>query len=205
MFKKNDKLDYENLNVVIDIIKKILRIGFIFLIIALIFLITILIKELHILSFIKELLVVISPIFIGLIIAWLFDPVVKYLVKKGIPKIVSCIIIYLLFIGTIILCFYLLMPSFISQIKDFIGTMPSILHSFKDFINNIFYNFHTNHGIDLSFIKNKLFESIETFGIKITTNLPNNLIVIFKSLVNGGMTLLLGLMIGFICYLIMIK
>ena len=58
----------------------------------------------------------------------------------------------------------------------------------KNFTNELFTNFSNNHNIDLSSIKSQLFMSIENFGINITTNLPNTLISIAKSLVSGGMT-----------------
>lgn len=197
MFKKKDKLDIEGLNEVIFISKKILRIGFIFAIIALVFLITCLVKEWYILRVIKDLLVVISPIFIGLIIAWLFDPIVKWLQSKNIPKIVACILVYVVVIGGISLFVSLLMPTFINQIKDFASTIPSLLKNFKDIATNLFNNFSSNHDIDLSSMKETLFGTIETFGINITTKVPNALVNVAKSLVSGGMTFILGLMIGF--------
>ena len=40
-------------------------------------------------------------IFIGLIIAWLLDPLVKWLQGKKIPRIGACIIVYLLFLLSI--------------------------------------------------------------------------------------------------------
>lgn len=197
MFKKKDKLDFENLNEVIVTLKKILKIGFVFSIIALIFLATILIKEWHILKFVKEFLIVISPIFIGLIVAWLFDPIVKWLQNKKVPKIIACILVYLVFVGGIFLVISLMMPTFINQIRDFVGTMPELFKNLKNFVNDFFINFSNNHDIDVSMIKNQLFMGIENFSMSITTNLPNTLINMTKSLVSGGMTFILGLMIGF--------
>lgn len=197
MFKKKDKLDIESLNDALFTLKKILKIGFIFSIIALVFLATRLIKEWNILIFIKEFLIVISPIFIGLIIAWLLDPIVKWLQNKKVPRIVSCILVYVVFIGGIFLIVSLMIPTFINQIKDFVGTVPELLKNLKNFTNELFTNFSNNHNIDLSTVKSQLFMSIENFGINITTNLPNTLISIAKSLVSGGMTFILGLMIGF--------
>lgn len=197
MFKKKDKLDIESLNDALFTLKKILKIGFIFSIIALVFLATRLIKEWNILIFIKEFLIVISPIFIGLIIAWLLDPIVKWIQNKKVPRIVSCILVYVVFIGGIFLIVSLMIPTFINQIKDFVGTVPELLKNLKNFTNELFTNFSNNHNIDLSSIKSQLFMSIENFGINITTNLPNTLISIAKSLVSGGMTFILGLMIGF--------
>ena len=197
MFKKKDKLDIENLNEVISICKKILRVGFIFAIISLVALGSYLLKTWNILEFIKDFLIVISPIFIGLIIAWLFDPIVKWLQSKKIPKIVGCLLVYVVFFGGFFLILSLMMPTFVNQIEDFFGTVPELLKNFKNIINDLFNNFSSNHDIDLSSIKAQLFASVESFGINITTNLPNTLINLAKSIFSGGMTFILGLMIGF--------
>lgn len=201
MFKrkkeKEKELDIEGLNEIILISKKILKIGFIMAVIALIVLGTYLIKEWSVLKTLKEFLVVISPIFIGLIIAWLFDPFVKFLQSKKIPRIVACIIVYLLFFGGVFLLLSLFMPTFIDQIKDFIGAVPNILKDIRDFSNGLFNNLSNMHDIDLSSIKGQLYDSIEDIGIGITTNLPTMLLNFGKSLFGGGMTFILGLMIGF--------
>ena len=88
MRRKKEELDIEGLNGVISTSNKILKVGFIIVVIAVVSLILSLMKELNILKILKEIFIVISPVFIGLIIAWLFDPVVKFLQKKKIPRVV---------------------------------------------------------------------------------------------------------------------
>jgi len=198
MIKKDkEKLNIENLNEVINISKKILRIGLAMSIVCIVLLGTYLIKEWYILKFIKELLIVISPIFIGLIIAWLFDPIVRFLQSKKIPRLVACIFVYIVFIGGLFLLVYLMLPTFTNQIKDFIGSIPDTLREVKQVINNFITNISNSYGYDLTSYKKQAYEHIENFSIKMTTNLPNTLINCFKSIVSGGITLILGLMIGF--------
>lgn len=79
---KDKEVDITSLNHILNTSKKILNIGYIIAIVALITLFTYLIKEWKILTYIKEFLVVISPIFIGFIVAWLLEPQVKWLEKK---------------------------------------------------------------------------------------------------------------------------
>ena len=85
MFRKNKNkdIDVEGVNEIISISKKILHVGFALAVIALVLLIINILSALKIVSIIKDVLVVISPVFIGLVIAWLFDPVVKFLTKKN--------------------------------------------------------------------------------------------------------------------------
>lgn len=199
MFRKkdNNKLDIETLNEVISLGKKILNISFFMIIMCLILFGTYLIKEWHILSFIKDFFIVILPIFIGLIIAWLFDPLVKWLQGKKVPRIVGCIVVYIVFLSFLTLIIYLIVPSFIGQIKDFIGGIPEILKELKNFVNNFIGNASGVVSYDLSVYKKDIYEYINNIGTSITTNLPKTLINVFTSVISGGATFILGLMIGF--------
>ena len=194
---KDKKLDIEGINDIISISKKILRVGFTVTVIAVVALILYLLRTLNVFGIIRELLIVISPVFIGLILAWLFDPIVTSLTNKKIPRIVSCILVYLVFFGLLTLLIVIMMPSFINQIKDFIGTIPNIIVDAKHFISNIVNNFSTNHDIDLTSVKATIFANLESFSTGLTTNLPNYLVNVLKSLVSGGMFVILGIMIGF--------
>ena len=196
MRRKKEELDIEGLNGVISTSNKILKVGFIIVVIALVSLILSLMKQLNILKILKEIFIVISPVFIGLIIAWLFDPVVKFLQKKKMPRVAACILVYLIFIGLLVLFFALLTPSLIEQVKDFIATIPSILVEFKKVVNNVL-NVFGNGSFDTNMIKEQVYIHLENFGTGLTTKLPNMLLGCGKSRVSGGMFLILGIMIGF--------
>ncbi len=196
MLKKREKLDVENLNEVISLSKKLLRIGLFIAIIVLIALGTYLVKTWKILEFIKAILVIISPVFIGLLIAWLFDPIVDAMQRK-MPRILACILVFLLFFGGIFLILSLLLPTFTEQVKEFVTGIPGILKDLKTMVNQLFASISGDAGIDLSSVKMQVFESIENLGINLTTKLPDMVISLFKSLVSGGMFLILGVMVGF--------
>ena len=77
--KKKVDLNVDGINEVVNLSSKILHLLYIVMIIASIFIVTILVKEWGILQFILGLLKVLSPLFIGFVIAWLFNPIVKKL------------------------------------------------------------------------------------------------------------------------------
>ena len=118
--RKEREVDIDNLNEILEIGKRLMQIIYIVTIIVLIVLGTYLLKEWKVFNIIKELLIVISPIFIGIIIAWLFDPLLSWLQSKKVPRLLGCILIYLVFIGGLSLAIYLLVPTFAIQVKDFI-------------------------------------------------------------------------------------
>ena len=194
--KKDEKVDVASLNEILVIGSRLTKIVYIAVIVAVILLATYLLRELKILAFLKKLLVVISPIFIGLIVAWLCDPMVRFLQRKKIPRFVGCILVYLVLIGIIFMFLYLFLPTFVHQIGDFVATIPDILKDLKVFGNKFFATFEID-GIDVKGIQEQIYSSVEKFGIGLTTNLPNTIINITKSIISGGVNFVLGLMIGF--------
>ena len=85
MKRKEKEIDKEGLNEIIHLSQKLLRVFYICLIIAIFLGIIIAIKELKIYSIIIGIIQVISPLFIGFILTWLFHPLYKKMVDKFIP------------------------------------------------------------------------------------------------------------------------
>ncbi len=195
--RKDKEIDINSLNDILFIGKKLMQIGYVMTIIALILLATYLIKEWQVLNFIGQFLTVISPIFIGLIIAWLLDPLVKILQGKKVPRIIACIIVYLLFITVLFLIVALLIPTMGSQVKDFIGNIPTLVNDFKDFFNKVIVDLSHAFDYDFSEIKNRLYHTVETFGVNLSTQIPDMAINFVSGIVSGGVSFFLGLMIGF--------
>ncbi len=195
--KDNKEIDINSLNDILSTGKKIIRISYVMVIIALVLLGTYLIKEWHALRFVGEFLAVISPIFIGLIIAWLLDPLVKFLQGKKMPRILACILVYLLFIALLFLIVALLIPAMGAQVKDFIGNIPDLVSGLKDFFNELILDLNRTFNYDFSSIKTQVYTALETFGVNMTTRVPDMAIGIVSSIVSGGVSFFLGLMIGF--------
>ena len=97
--KKNLKeIDNKEINEVVSLTKKILNLLYIVMIVAIILCGTIILKNLNVWNILLTFLKVLSPLFIGFVIAWLFNPLVKKLNKKGIPRIVGSILVYAVFL-----------------------------------------------------------------------------------------------------------
>ncbi len=194
---KDKEVDYTSLNTILNTGKKLMNIGYFMAIICLVLLGTYLIKEWRLLKYLGEFLVVISPIFIGFLIAWFFDPLVDWMQKKKIPRVVGCIIVYLLLIGIIFLVAYLFIPSLISQVKDFVRVAPDIFEDITDFALNLVKTFDSNNFLKTSEIKSEITNYVTNFGLSIGSDLPKYVFSAGKSIVSGGVNVVLGLMIGF--------
>lgn len=147
--RKDKELDLNSLNQILNTGKKLINIGYVMAIICLIILGTYLIKEWKLLKYIGEFLVVISPIFIGFLIAWFFDPLVRWLQERRVPRALGCIFVYLIIIGFLMLISYLFIPQLISQVKDFVSAAPYIFEEVTDFVLNIIKTFDSNNFVKI--------------------------------------------------------
>ena len=174
MFKKGKEkeIDYSSLNSILSTGKKLINIVFFMIVIAAILLSTYLIKEWKLLEIIKEFLIVISPIFIGFLIAWLFEPLVTKMQQRKIPRVLACIIVYAAIIGLLFLIVYLFIPSLISEVKDFVKVAPDIYDDLSNFALNIIKRFDTNDYVNIAALKKELTRWLSDFGLSIASDLP---------------------------------
>ena len=82
MEKKTKEIDNKEVNEVVSLTKKILKLLYIAMIVAIVLFGTIILKQLNIWNLLLTFLKVLSPLFIGFVIAWLFNPLVKKLNNK---------------------------------------------------------------------------------------------------------------------------
>ena len=199
MFKKSkDKeVDFTSLNQILNTGKKIINIGYFMAIICVILLGTYLIKEWKILKYIGEILVVISPIFIGFLIAWFFDPLVTMLQEKKVPRVLGCILVYIGIVGILFLIAYMFIPSLLSQIKDFLRAAPNIFENITEFVINFIKKMDSGHMIDYTSLKKEITNRVTEFGLNISSDIPMYIFELGKAIVSGGLNFVLGLMIGF--------
>ena len=133
--KKQDKeLDYTKLNEGIKIGVDILKIFLVLVVAALVFIIGKLLIDWKVFVFIRRFLKILSPLFIGIVIAWLFDPVVTKLQKKGVNRVLGSIFVYIILILFIFLLGKLMIPSITTQLEDLGSSLPN------------FVNFWFNYG-----------------------------------------------------------
>jgi len=194
---KDKEIDITSLNNILRIGKRLISIGYFMAIVALILLGTYLMKEWKILNFLKEIIVVISPIFIGFLIAWLFEPFVSWLQSYKIPRILGCILVFILLLGFLFFGCYLFIPSLISQVKDFLVAAPDIFNDLTNFAMNLVRKFDSGNLVNISELKGEITKTITNFGMSIGSDVPKYVFSAGKVLISGGLNFVLGLMVGF--------
>ena len=190
-------IDKKKINELVSLSKKFVNVAYILLIVLGIYAITILLKEWNLLNFFRILISIISPLFIGLVVAWLFDPIVTYFTKKNLSRKLSTFIVYLLFLIIIGIILSMIFPLLSDQLTDFAKTIPQIIDSIKNWISDIFSNFKNIEGFDAEGVKNNLFANIEGYAGDLTSSLPTIIVNLVSVLFSGLGVVVVGLIIGF--------
>lgn len=194
---KKEELNYHNLNEVIGLSKKMLKILYTCVILAIIVFIIILFKNLEILKVLGSILGVISPFFIGLVIAWLLDPAVTYLQKKNVKRSIGTIVVFFVFILILYLLFRIMLPLLYTQLNEFItNSLPTLIKSTGTFIENLFTKLEAT-GFDFTSVETSVYKALENIGVDLTTGLPKAALNVVSTLVSSIGTFGLGLIVGF--------
>ena len=187
MNNKKEKLDIEGVNEIVKTGSKILNLFYVVMVFLIIMGVIFLCKTLNIFPILFTILSVVSPFFLGFIIAWLLNPIVNKLTDKGMRRgwAVALAII----------------PALVDQLNEMAKTAPELLLNVKDLINNIFVKLSNGTNIDMTNVKMQFMNYLEDFSKNLTTDLPSKIVSIVQGLISGVGKFLVGAVIGF--YLLM--
>ena len=192
-----EKLDVKKLNEIILLGGNVFKILFFLLIIIGLYAITLVLKEWQVFEFVLLILGILSPLFIGLIIAWLLEPVVKYLIERGVSRILSTGLSYLMLIVILYLAITGIFPVLLNQLNEFISLLPPLFDDLTTFVNSTIDRFKDNPYIDAEGIKDNVVTSINTFVATLTTDVPAMIVSFISSLFATVGLFAVGLIVGF--------
>ena len=193
--KDDKKVNIKNINEITSIGKRILRILYFLLIVLAVYVLTLVNKEWKIFKFIWNVISVISPLFIGILIAYLFNPLVRRISAKfKVSRTISTSIVYIVLILLLyLLCSYLF-PLIGNEVNDLIKILPKVFDTVNNFINNIMSKLITNFNADDTINIKKI---MATFLTDVTTNMPSLMFSMVGSIVSKLGVWLLSLIISF--------
>ena len=193
---KETKIDIENLNRVIVLSKKILKVLFVVVILACVLLAVVLFDKFNLGSIILNVLSVAAPLFIGFVVAWLLNPAVTYLNKKGVKRGLGSVFVFVMFLIIEFLVIKFMLPMLYEQINEFIEIIPSLFLQVTNFIHENFLKLNAT-GFDFTGVESKIYDTLENFGSDLTTKLPSIIIGGVSSVISSIWSLLLGFIVGF--------
>lgn len=199
MFRKNlkkDELDIQKINEGVLLVNRMLKILFFVLIVVAIMILTYVVKEWNILGFIGTLLKVISPLFIGIVIAWLFNPIVKFLTKHKFNRVFATILVYAVFIALLSVILVNSVPLLTNQLNDFVKIVPDITKNLSQALDKILDFLEPLLKDNITDIKSEVYSTIIQVGKDITVGLPDKVISVVTGISSGLVTFILGLFVG---------
>ena len=194
---KKENINIKNINSSISLLNKILKISYILIVLALIYVITIIFKEWKIFNFVGIILSIVSPLFIGFAIAWLLHPIVDFLNKKKIPRVVGSLIVFISFILVLVLFISMILPILGSQLNNLISILPSIFDEIMEFVNKTFSELNSSLNLDINLYINNIKDSLLEIGKSLTNDLPGKIFSFVGSLFSGIGTIVISFMISF--------
>lgn len=200
MFRKHfnsKKIDIENVNGVLSLTNKILKIAYILIVIIAIYAITLIGKEWNVLQFFLTVIRILAPLFVGIVIAWLFNPFVTWLQKRGVRRGIGTVVTYFLIFSILYVMMQAIIPLLIYQINDFVKTLPDIFNTVKVWIEDLFARAGNLINMDTKGVQQDIFREIEDFGTGLAKGLPQMTINFLTSAFSGAGVIVIGLIIGF--------
>lgn len=194
--KKDEKLDYKNLNALIQTARVILKLGLVLAICGLVIFGFVILEKTQILSIIGTILSLMLPLFIGFAVAWLFEPMIKELEKRNVTRKLSTIIVYVVFILVLALLIGLVIPEFISQLRELISQAPVFLSKGREFVFNLFSRIGESE-LDVNKIQSDIIGQLEGFVNNFASNSLTGIINSITNIFSESLQVILGLIIGF--------
>lgn len=135
-------------------------------------------KYLKIIGIIKTILTILIPLFIGLIYAWLFNPIITKLSNKLSRKLTSTLF-FLFFISTFFIILYFTIPIIYKEVSEVIRILPSLFDYIESKVNNMGLNNY-----------------LDKLLIFLTDNVPLYLIDLVKNICKYTGIIAIGLILG---------
>ena len=192
----NKNINKNNLNDVINVSKKILNIFYVLLIVIGAYVLLRIVKELELLGFLITIIKILSPLFIGIIVAWLLKPFVNWLEDKKVRRGLGSALAYVMLIGALILLVKAIIPLIYNQTIDLVGNFPDIFATVKNWIEGIFSNVNSS-AVNIENFQNNLLIRLDEISVNLSTTLPSFIINSATTVISYIGTFLIGLVIGF--------
>ena len=197
-FKKDNKeIDYRSVNDVLSLTKKILSVLLVLLVILISWVALMIIGELKIKNILITVLGILSPLFVGLLVAWLLNPFVSWMTRKKIKRTLAVVLAYVLMLGIFGILICTIIPTIYGQILEFVDTLPSLFKTIEEWMTGFFDKMNNRLPFDLMAIKENAFAQVEEIGNSLYSALPSTILSVGKTIVSGFSTFLIGLVIGF--------
>ena len=134
---------------------------------------------------------ILTPLFIGLVFAWLFNPLVTWMQKHKIKRIFGSLIVFVAFAGLLALMLVEIVPVIIEQVQAI--NLGKITKDTLKWIDDF-----TIEGIDLTSTKEAIVKKVTDIATEFdAASIVSWITRTVSNIISGLGTFWLGLMVGF--------
>ena len=143
--------------------------------------------------FFEPIVIFISTLFFPVLISgflfFIFNPVVRFLTGRRVPKGLAIIIIYLLAAGVLTLLSFIVGPALMKQISEFFKNLPVYITEVKQFIESLIASDQYKWVQNQKFVSlDKIEAGLLNYTADLPSNLSNGLSSIFSFVTNVTLT-----------------
>lgn len=186
--EKDDELRYYGI--------KVLKILLFLLFVLAIYAIILINKQLKFTKILWTIVTVISPLFFGILIAYLLNPLITSMSKGKLNRFVSTAIVYIILLAIIYLSGSYLFPSLGKEISELFKYLPNVLNEISEFSSNLFTKLNLSESVSKSIITS-IKEFSTNYMITLTKTVPEHAITIAGSIVSKLGTIVISLIVSF--------
>lgn len=191
------EVDSKELNQVLHLSSRILKILYFVIIIGIVFIGTMLLKEWKIFSFLWRIVLIISPVILGLGIAWILNPIVTYLSERGMRRLWATSLVYIILILLLIVFFWALIPVLSEQLNELTKMIPKIVNDGSIQLNNLFDRISNIEGLEIEEVRAGVFASIQDYSKTFMNDVPSTFVSIATKLFSYLGQFAIALLVGF--------
>ena len=130
-----------------------MKLFYVVMVVLIIAVVSFILREWKVIPVIMKVLSVVSPFFIGFVIAWLLNPLVNKLSDKGMKRSWAVVLVYLMLIVIIYLFCLAVIPTLVDQINEMAKMIPDLLGDAREVVNDVFLKLSRSTPIDRSSVK----------------------------------------------------
>ncbi|MGD6817354.1 AI-2E family transporter [Metabacillus sp. 84] len=131
------------------------------------------------------------PMLIAGVLFFIFSPIVRFLERNRVPRTLAILIIYLIFIGLIVMLGAFAGPLLSKQITDLINNIPNYITELTQFIQNLSQSSWFTWIMTQDYVSiEKIEQSLTEFSTKIPQNLTSSAYAVLGVVTNITLTII---------------
>ncbi len=126
---------------------------------------------------------ILMPFILGIAIAYLVNPVVGLIEKKGVGRVYAVAVVYTAFAVAVLLTSYLILPAVYREFSKFMDILPFYIYRAKGYLDTLYASFHRNLTPQMAEIIGNNIRNYQEVIEEQIDNMAKSFIALFEGLI----------------------